>query len=210
MRVVIICSGSICSYDSVIEKIEAAEYIICADGGTRHAYNMGILPDLIIGDMDSSVSEYIDFFREKGVKLEPYPSDKDKTDTQLCLEYALTFSKDIIMLGATGSRFDHSLANVSLLRQGVDQGAGVSIVDSNNEIYMTKDHLTLKGKKGEYVSLIPMSERVEGVCITGVRYELSDAVMELGNPYGVSNCFEEGSIEVHVRKGYLLVIKAKD
>lgn len=209
MKAVIISGGS-CDYASAKGIVDGAEYVICADGGMRHAYHLGILPDIIIGDMDSSASEYIGFFREKGVKLETYPADKDKTDTQLCMEYALAFSRDIVMLGATGSRFDHSLANVSLLRLGLDLGARVSIVDGHNEIYMTKDHLVLYGKKGEYVSLIPASERVEGIGITGARYELSGAVMELGNPYGVSNCFEKERIEITVSKGYLLVIKSKD
>ncbi len=210
MKTVIICSGSICDYPTAMNIVIEAGYVICADGGTRHAYHMGVVPDLIIGDMDSSASEYIDYYMEKGVKLNTYPSNKDKTDAQLCLEYALTLSGDIVMLGATGSRFDHSLANASLLRLGVDCGANVRIVDSNNEIYMTKDRLSLTGKKGDYVSLIPMSGRAEGICITGVRYPLEDAVMELGQSYGISNCFEAEEIEIRVGRGYLLVIKAKD
>ncbi|HRU41856.1 MAG TPA: thiamine diphosphokinase [Candidatus Diapherotrites archaeon] len=210
MKTVIISGGEIKDYEFCRGIVRSADRIICADSGTRHAMNMKLIPDVIIGDMDSSSDKYIDFFRKKGVEVIQYPKEKDKTDTHICVEYALDFSTEIIMLGATGYRIDHMLANISLLMLGIRRNIPISIIDSKNLIRMIVDSITLKGKKGELFSLIPYTEKVEGLSTRGAHYELEDAVMELGNPYGISNYFEEETVRITIKKGCLLVIKSED
>jgi thiamine pyrophosphokinase len=210
MKAAIICNGSIENYAVMKEKLTNADYIICADGGTRHAYHMNIIPDIIIGDLDSSKDEYIEYFTGKDVPILKYSSDKDKTDTHICLEYAMEKYDEILLLGATGSRFDHTLGNVSILRLAADKGKRACIVDENNEIYVVKDGLRLKGSKGDILSLLPLSSKVEGINITGVLYPLQNAVMEIGNPYGVSNKFAGSEAELTISTGYMIVIKSKD
>jgi thiamine pyrophosphokinase len=75
---------------------------------------------------------------------------------------------------------------------------------------MIKDHIVLNGNKGDLFSLIPFTERVKGISTKGAHYELENAVMELGDPYGVSNYFKEERVEVSIKKGYLLVITSRD
>ncbi|MGE5632908.1 MAG: thiamine diphosphokinase [Caulobacteraceae bacterium] len=210
MKTVIISSGEIKDYDFCREILSTADYVICADGGTRHAYNMNITPDIIMGDMDSSDVSYIKYYEEKGVSLKKYSPDKDKTDTQLCLEYALEFSSEVVLLGATGSRIDHMLANISLLMLGLEKNIKVSMADDKNRIYLIKDSIMLSGAKGDYFSLIPFTGNVEGVCTEGAHYELHDALMEQGSSYGVSNYFEGDTVKVSIKKGYMLVIKSED
>jgi len=210
MKTVIISSGQIYDYGFCHDIIKTADRIICADGGTRHAINMQITPNVIIGDMDSSAAQYIEWFRKKGVEVVQYPSDKDKTDTHICIEFALAFSTEIILLGATGSRIDHMIANISLLKLGIERDIPISMADDKNQIWMIKDQIRFNGSKGDYFSLIPFSEKVEGICTKGAHYELKDAVMELGDPYGVSNYFEGETVEVSIKKGYMLVIKSED
>jgi len=210
MKTVIIGSGEIYDYSFCLELVKSADRIICADGGTRHAVNMRLVPHVIIGDMDSSAAGYIDYFRGKGAEVVQYPKDKDKTDTHICVEFAMAFSSEIILLGATGSRIDHMLANISLLRLGVEKNIPVTILDNRNSIRMIRDSIVLEGKKSDLFSLIPFSERVEGICTKGAHYELENAVMELGDPYGVSNYFEEETVRISIKKGYLLVIKSRD
>ncbi len=210
MKTIIICSGLIKDYTFFNAIIETSDYIICADGGSRHAFEMKIKPDLIIGDLDSISKKYIDYYNSIDVKIIKFPSDKDKTDTQICIEYALHFSNEIILIGATGNRIDHMLANISLLKMGIDKGKIIRMIDENNEIYLMDSELTILGEKGEIISLLPISERVEGVTIVGSRYELKKALMEIGNPYGVSNYFIGNEINITIEKGYLLVIKSRD
>ncbi len=210
MKTVIISSGEIYDYSFCYDIVRSADRIICADGGTRHAINMKLTPNVIIGDMDSSADKYIEYFRKKGVEVVQYPKDKDKTDTHICVEFSLPFSTEIILLGATGSRIDHMIANLSLLKLGFEKNIPISIIDDKNNIRLIKDSIIIKGNKGEYFSLIPFTEKVEGITTKGACYELVNAVMELGDPYGVSNVFEQESVEINIKKGYLLVIKAKD
>jgi len=210
MKTVIIGNGEIYDYSFCLELVKSADRVICADGGTRHAINMQLVPHIIIGDMDSSAARYVEYFKGKGVETVKYPTDKDKTDMHICLEFALPFSREIILLGATGSRIDHMLANISLLKLGLEKDIPVTILDNRNSIRMIKDSILMKGEKSELFSLIPYTGRVEGICTRGAHYELEDAVMELGDPYGVSNYFEEETVEVSIKKGILLVIRSRD
>lgn len=210
MKTAIICNGNITDYDYCLNIIKSVDYIICADGGTRHAYKMGLHPDLILGDFDSSDNEYLEHYKNLGIKMERYPKDKDKTDSHLCILKALDFSHEIILIGATGSRLDHTMANISLLKLGLDKGVDIYIADSQNEIYLINKSITIKGKPGEIFSLLPISQSVEGICVYGAKYELNEAVMEIGDPYGTSNLFKQENVNIKIRSGYLLVIKSKD
>lgn len=210
MKTVIICNGEINDYSCCFDIVKSADRIICADGGTRHASNMMVTPHIIIGDMDSSAANYIEDFRKKGAEIVRYPINKDKTDTQICVEFALTFSTEIILLGATGSRIDHMLANISLLKLGAERGIPISIIDNKNHIRLIKDSVILEGRKGDLFSLIPFAAKVRGVTTKGAHYELHNAEIELGSSYGVSNYFEKEEVEISIKEGYLLVIKSED
>jgi len=210
MKTVIIGSGQIYNYDFCLDILKSADKIICADGGTRHAANMKITPDVIIGDMDSSEISCIDYFKKMGVKIVRYPKEKDKTDTHICVEFALTFSKEITLLGATGSRIDHTIANISLLKLGIDAKIPITVIDNKNRIRMIDDFIVLGGSKGDLFSLIPVMGKAEGISTKGAYYELTDATIEFGDSYGISNCFNDDKVEVSLKKGYLLVIKSED
>ena len=210
MIAAIICSGEL-KDDATIKKLcQDADLIICADGGSRHAYHMNIMPHVIIGDLDSSDSKIVEHFRALGVEVIAYSSDKDKTDTQLCIEYAAERTQEVMLLGATGSRMDHTLANLSLLCYGLEKGIKISIVNDTNQIFLIKDAISIQGRVGDIVSLLPYSEQVKGICTKGLRYELSNAVMIQGNPYGVSNYLTSEEATVEIASGILLVIRSKD
>ncbi len=210
IKTAIISNGQVSDYEHLKSVITDCDYIICADGGLRHAFHLKIVPDTVIGDLDSTPSEIINYYKNQNVQFIEYSSDKDKSDTQLCLEYALEFSEEILMMSALGSRIDHTIANISLLKLGLEKNKIVRLIDAKNEICMINKELAIKGTKGDIVSLIPMSEKVTGINITGVHYELFDAVMEIGNPYGVSNYFENESVHISIDSGYLLVIRSSD
>lgn len=206
----ILCNGTIEDYEYCKSQLDKVSYIICADGGIEHAYVLNIIPDIIIGDLDSASDKCIKYFKQKKVKFIQLNKDKDKTDTQVCLEYSLEFSSEVIILGGIGSRLDHTIANISLLKLGLDRDIKVSLINEKNHIYMMNKHLEIWGRKGEILSLIPISEKVEGICVKGAYYELENSTMEIGQPYGVSNYFEKERVEIYVSKGFLLVIKALD
>ena len=133
----------------LLEYANVADYIICADGGYEYAKSANIVPDILVGDFDSLSEEPADFLRK--VKL---PVEKDETDSLYALRFA--FSKgatNIVLYGGIGSRFDHSYANICLLRHAMIRDIPMVVTDGTTEVYLTDSHLTLKGKKGQTVSV---------------------------------------------------------
>ena len=98
--------------------IEEEKYtmIIAADRGLELTERLGILPDLIVGDFDSVSDTVLRKYRDKSIPIKTFPKEKDKTDTQLAIEMSLEYHPDRLdIVGATGSRCDHMLANLYLL-----------------------------------------------------------------------------------------------
>lgn len=214
MKCIIVSNGNISDYCFCKNIIETADYIICADGGARHLVNMKVVPDVIIGDLDSIKEEVREFFLKAEVKFHKFPPNKDATDTELSVDFALSHSpSEIIFLGALGSRMDHSLANISLLKKLLNNGVTGKIVNENNEIHILNDRfneIVICGEEGDYLSLMPLSEKVNGINLHGLKYPLTDAEIPFGSSLGISNEFKATEATVGIKEGLLLVIKARD
>ena len=209
-RIFIISNGVINDPEFIRQKLKDANapVILCADGAARYLRLLNIIPNFIIGDMDSIDDGTVRYFDEKGSTILTYPSDKDETDTQLALEYALKLQPDeIFIFGALGGRTDHALANIALLIMGVKQGVHVKIVDEMCEIFIVNQQSIVEGEAGQTVSLLPLSSEVTGITLEGFEYPLSGGVMEIGRPYGISNRLLAEKGIITVGSGYLLVIR---
>lgn len=182
--------------------------IICADSGAGHLHSIGVLPDVIIGDMDSLSPDIQSIFEEKGIRFIKYPEVKDETDTQLALEYAFNLAPDeIYIFGAFGSRIDHVMANMSLLVMGAKKGMQVKLIDECCEAFVVSRECVIEGEIGQTVSLLPFSDAVTGITIDGFEYPLNNGVMEIGRPYGISNRLMATKGVISVKTGHLLVIR---
>jgi len=211
MKVVLVCNGSISDYDCIKKFISPSDYIISVDGGARHLREMGILPNILIGDFDSANSADLEFFINQGIEVYKFPLEKDMTDSELAIEKALEMGADELQfIGAIGSRVDHSFANILLLKKLLDIGVKACIIDENNQIYMFNTTFTIPKHDGYKLSLIPVSEKVTGVSTRGLKYKLNDATMLLGTSWGVSNEFLEDNATVTIEEGILLVCVSRD
>jgi len=211
MKCIIISSGSFGDYNWARKIIGKHDFIICADGGARHIFNMGITPQIILGDFDSIDMATKRYYLEKEVKFIEFPKDKDFTDTELAVEYAIEHgAKDITLMGVIGSRMDHTLANISILLPLSVRGIHARIVDENNEIVLTRESISISGNPGELLSIIPLSERVEGLCLTGMEYPLDNATIKFGSSIGISNRFLSDNAKVDFESGTILLIKSRD
>jgi len=185
--------------------------VVCADGGARHCAAAGIVPAVIVGDMDSADPATVDAFVKQGSVLRRYSPDKDETDTELALEHAFSLAPDsITIFGALGGRIDHTVANVSLLAAAAKRGIDARIRDKSCEAFVLTGTGKIRGTVGETVSLLPLSERVTGITLTGFRYPLENAVMTLGTPIGISNRLVQPVARIAIESGYLLVIRSFD
>ena len=205
----IFTGGSINAPNYYQDLLKDDGFILCVDSGARHALKFGIKPDLLIGDFDTLTEVELDMFRQAGVEIKHYPEDKDYTDTYLALQYALDRGfKEIIIIGALGSRIDHSLANILLLTLPATRKSNVRIITPFQEIFMVNGYVKIEGKVGDLISLIPLSEEVTGVKMSGLVYEVKDHIFRMDMPIGISNVFSSTVAEITVDKGLLLAIKS--
>ncbi|MDD6736115.1 MAG: thiamine diphosphokinase [Clostridiales bacterium] len=201
MRAVIICGGYVGEY--IKDYIRTDDFIICADSGYDRAAKYDIEPDIIIGDMDSVNIDTSDKNRIV------YPTHKDCTDGELTVIYALEHGfSEVILFGMIGSRMDHTLANISLLKQLKNIDA--VIIDDHNEIRFTDGKITLSGNVGDTVSFIPFIGDCEGVTTEGLEYELLNDTVKSGTSLGVSNVMTEKQCSFFIKKGEAFIIRSKD
>ena len=182
--------------------------IICADSGASHLHAAGMIPEVIIGDMDSLNPDMLNYFEERGSRIIKYPESKDETDTQLALDYAIGKTPDeIYIFGACGSRIDHTLANLSLLVSVAKSGIQVKLIDEWCEIVVVTGKYIIEGHIGQTVSLLPFSDMVAGITLKGFEFPLENGAMQIGKPYGVSNRLKTERGCITIKSGYLLVIR---
>lgn len=211
MTAIIVCNGSIEDYTFYKTYFEKAELVICVDGGAAHIRNFGIKPDVLMGDFDSISLEDYEYFSGTGVEIFKFPVEKDMTDTELAVEYAIDRGfQSIVIIGGLGTRFDHSLSNIFLLKRMLDKGVHGTVVNEYNLISLVNRSIQLQREKGTKVTLLPFTEKVVGVTTKGLYYPLDNATIDIGSTWGVSNEFISETAEVTLREGLLLVIKARD
>ncbi|PKM50660.1 MAG: thiamine diphosphokinase [Firmicutes bacterium HGW-Firmicutes-7] len=210
----IIVTGGYLPGDFLKDQIQKrhVDLIICADSGADALYNAGILPNVLLGDFDSVDENVFNSFVDQGIKTVRFSSEKDLTDTQIAIKYAIKQgSQKIIIFGATGLRLDHTLANIYMLEKFIYH-AHLKIVDMNNSLELICDegiHIYHK-KEYKYISLIPISKKVFGVTTEGLKYKLQGATLSRNSSFGVSNEIinEQGSIAI--KKGLLAIIQSND
>lgn len=212
-NVIIVTGGSVTSsllLDTIKEYKDS--YIIGVDRGLDILSECGITPNLAMGDFDSASEESREFFEDNPSTV-IFKPEKDFTDTHAAVLRALEMKPESVMLlGATGSRVDHMLANIGMLKLCVVGGVEGFILDDNNRIRMIDKHCKLEKKSlyGKYISCIPFSDRVTGVSLEGFLYPLTDATIIKEDSIGVSNELREEEGHIYVDTGYLLVMETKD
>ncbi len=181
------------------------DWVICADSGARHALALGLRPDVLVGDFDSIRES--DAARLADIPRLRYPAEKDQTDTHIAVEWALDQGADYILIAAgLGTRFDHTLANTHLLVAIAERGAAGVITDGRQAGYLLTDHLALRAPPGTPVSILPLTPVLEGITLRGLRWELYDDTVRLGESRTVSNEFADERGELALKRGMALVI----
>lgn len=215
MRFVIISGGHI---DDVfaLAWLEENKYdcMIAADSGMNFLHRNGLVPDIIAGDFDSVDSDSMTYFQGMNdvhvIRLNPV---KDDTDTEFVIREAIRRgATEITVLGATGTRLDHVLANVNLLGIGLEEGILIELVDEHNRIRMVDSCVEIKKDEqfGSFVSVLPVKGDAKGVTLAGMKYPLKDTDVACFSSLGVSNEIVEAMAKISVKQGVLLVIESHD
>ena len=117
---------------------------------------------------------------------------------------------DIVLFGVLGTRLDHSLVNVYLLKYGFDNLSKVRIVNEYNEIFLINNYIRISGVKNKTISVLPYSDVIDGIYLKGFSYPLYNAVMTKENPYGVSNYADNDTVEIKINSGTALIVITQD
>ena len=211
-RAIVISNGSVDDYDFLKEKIHNDDFVICADGAIRHLIKINKTPDLWIGDFDScmydSLCHKYPYLKEIPTKsLNPC---KDETDTHICVIEAINRGfNDIVILGALGTRIDHTFANVFLLEWLFERDVNC-IIENEKNIITLIDKKTTITKQKNYISLIALDNEVKINSFTGVKYPLKDYILKRGLTIGVSNEILLDEAKIDISNGKIVVIQSDD
>lgn len=192
-------------------KLGEEDCLIVVDGALEVTHALGLLPDYIVGDFDTVNQVLLGQYEESRI-LRHLP-EKDQTDTELAVETAFLHGyKKLKLFGAVGSRLDHSLANIFFLEQIRKQQAEAVIYNENNCLYLREQSFVVKKEEqyGNYVSLLPLTECVKDVTLSGFKYSLNHRTFYRDSTLGISNEIVDEEAVVSFSDGVFIVVESKD
>ena len=208
MRAIIVADGEHAPADA--RFLDGADLLIAADGGANWLDGLGLVPDRVVGDLDSAEASVVGRLAAANVTIERHPADKDASDLELSLAAATGEGADeLVLLGVLGGAVDHLLANVLLLGSDRLAGRSVRIMCGSTVVRLVDGpaHVDLAGPVGSRVSLLPLGSAVDGVTTAGLRWPLEDDRLEAGSSRGLANLVDVHPASVWARAGRLLVIE---
>jgi len=210
MRTIIFANGDAPDRKTIERWLTPTDRIIAADGGTRNALSLGIMPHVVIGDLDSLVEADRVELERAGVPFIVYPTHKDYTDLELALRYAVEQgATEIVIFSALGGRWDQSLANLMLLTLPDLAQVTTRIIDRTVSIEAIRDRAEIAGRVGDTLSLIALKGDAHGVTIEGCEYPLNDATLPFGATLGISNVLTQEIVKITVKQGEILAVQTR-
>lgn len=199
----IICNGEMLSKKFITPLLKSKPFIICADGGANKARPFGIIPHLIIGDLDSITQKTRQYYSSVPII---HIADQNSTDLEKALNYLLTnkFSSAVI-IGATGDRPDHTMANFSILLK-YHKKIALQSIDELCTIEVVQKRIQFPAKIGQQISIVPMGY-CSGITTHGLKYPLKNESLEPGVREGSSNEAVNPTVKISLKKGPLLLFK---
>lgn len=201
----IIISAAPASNVSFIKNyVQDGDFVICADGGLKHAIACGVRPDLLVGDFDS-----LDDDLPEAIEQLKLPVMKDDTDTMAAVKIGLQRGyRRFIILCATGGRLDHTYANLCTMQYILSQGGEACLVDADTSIYLIRNKkIRFEKQKRKTLSVFPFGCRFCTVTYEGLLYPLDHVRLYAdGFPMGVSNVVIEDVATVEVHEGDALIM----
>jgi thiamine pyrophosphokinase len=209
-RAVIYVNGHIPDLETVRRLIRPGDTILAADGGSRHALALELTPSVVIGDLDSLTGDDMRKLEIDGTEIHRRPRDKNETDFELALQYAVEAGyREILVVAALGYRLDHTLGNLSLLTDPLLSTFDVRLDDGVEEVFFTRGRCQVRGAAGDIVSLIPWGAEVTGVVTDGLRWPLGGETLHPHRTRGISNELLGETASVNLKSGLLLIVHSR-
>ena len=207
-RIIIFANGDLPDLEKARALLRDDDFIIAADGGTRHALMLGLVPNVIVGDLDSLPSNFEPSTFNGEIVL--YPKDKNETDLELAIQHALTLNPEqVIILAALGGRLDQTLGNIALISDQFiihHSSFTISLDDGIEEVFFCREQVQINGASGDTVSLIPWQGEVTGIITTGLKWPLQNETLYPNKTRGISNVMTGDTATVQIKSGFLLIV----
>jgi thiamine pyrophosphokinase len=203
MDTILVFAGGDPPEPDLAQEIPAADLVMAADSGYDAAVSLGYAVDVLVGDLDSIVTQTV----PGHVIVERHPADKDQTDLDLALELAMRDEPSrVVVVGGTGGRLDHELATASLICDERWSEIELDWVSSRARAHVIRRRRIVHGDVGAIVTLLAVGGPVSGLTTRGLKWELASATFEPGSTWGVSNLMQTPIADIKVGSGCLLVV----
>ena len=209
-KVYIFCNNNY-SYnnDNFTLDIDLSGIIIGSNGGANYLCKKGIIPDVVIGDFDSIFPECLDSLKNKS-NIIKFPVDKDKSDTELAVEYCVQNGfNNITLINAVDGRLDHSLVNIFFIERFIKQGLTFQFLNRENEIFVVTDKIQINAEIGTIISLISLTDFTLVKKTESLKFPLNNEKLYRSSSRGISNTTTEEKFSITVTCGILLIIKER-
>ncbi len=210
MRILIIAGGNLPPISLLKDYYTEKTYVIAVDGGVKYCFDQDLKIDLAVGDFDSIDEKTKKKMVDLGINRREFPADKDMTDFELALVLAVEMDvSEILIWGATGTRLDHTMINVQLLKKYYRPNIAMKIIDRTNEIIYTDRSLKIDRDDKYYISIVPTDQRAV-FTLRGVRWPLTRHEIEYGSSFTISNEIVEDQALIEIEKGDIFIFLSRD
>ena len=209
MATLLFLGGELGSPRQLPEYLARAEYIIAVDGGAEHCLHLGLLPNLLIGDLDSISPATLAHLQAQGVEIERHPRRKDATDLELALDRAAGRKSDqVVLLAALGGRWDMSFGNILTAAAQAYRHLRLVLLASDCTMHILHPGppYTVHGQVGERISLLALHGEVQGITLAGLEYPLENATLTAGSSRAMSNVLQSSAATISLTQGVLLCL----
>jgi thiamine pyrophosphokinase len=180
------------------------ETLICADGGSNSARKLNLMPDFIIGDLDSTKESTLKYFSKKS-KIIKIKRQND-TDVEKCLKFAIkNKAEEAILLGVTGDRLDHTFCNLGIVIKFFSR-IKLNIIAENSFLTAYKNKADLKTILGETISIYGFSSKTK-IISKGLKFPLKNIALPFGEKESTSNVAISNKVSLKINGGIIFVIR---
>ncbi len=190
-------------YGSIIveKNYLAGGYVIAADGGYAYLKQIGVTPNLVVGDFDSLC------YTPTDIEVIKHPVEKDDTDMMLAVDEGFRRGYDnFIIYGGLGGRLDHTLANIQVLTDISNKGGTGYLCDGDITVMAVNKTVSFTKDCSGTISIFCIGDSAKGVTIKGLKYEVVDTELCSSIPLGVSNEFIGKPVDISLKTGCLIVM----
>lgn len=185
-------------------KKRGFDALICADGGANSAMKMNLIPDVIIGDLDSISTKALHEFRSVSKVVEI--KRQNDTDVEKCLKNAINEGFDeVLLMGVTGNRLDHTFCNLGIVLKFFSQ-ISISLIAENSFLRPIKGKVKLKSFVGETISLYGIDKKTK-IISSGLKYPLKNIPLPFGVKESTSNVATKNIVDLKISNGIVFVIR---